>query len=36
MVAADSLSSKLLDYSGAGSAGATVEKRETEPLKGVY
>jgi Protein of unknown function (DUF3035) len=36
MVAADSLSSKLLDYSGSGSAGATVEKRETEPLKGVY
>ena len=36
MVAADSLSSKLLGYSGAGSAGATVEKRETEPLKGVY
>jgi hypothetical protein len=34
-VATDSLSSKLLDYSGAG-AGATVEKRETEPLKGVY
>jgi hypothetical protein len=36
MIAADSLSSKLLDYSGAGSTGATVEKRETEPLKGVY
>lgn len=36
VVAADSLSSKLLDYSGSGSAGATVEKRETEPLKGVY
>jgi hypothetical protein len=35
-VAADSLSSKLLDYSGAGSTAATVEKRETEPLKGVY
>jgi Protein of unknown function (DUF3035) len=35
-VAADTLSSKLLDYSGTGSAGATVEKRETEPLKGVY
>jgi hypothetical protein len=34
VVAADSLSSKLLDYSGSG--GATVEKRETEPLKGVY
>src|SRR6516162_7947159 len=28
MIAADSLSSKLLDYSGAGSTGATVEKRE--------
>jgi hypothetical protein len=25
-----------LDYRGAGSAGATVEKRETAPLKGVY
>jgi hypothetical protein len=36
MVAAESLSSKLLDYSAAGGAGATVEKRETEPLKGVY
>jgi hypothetical protein len=36
VVASDSLSSKLLDYSGTGSAGATVEKRETEPLKGVY
>jgi hypothetical protein len=36
VVAADSLSSRLLDYSGTGSAGATVEKRETEPLKGVY
>ena len=36
MVAADSLSSKLLDYSGTGSGGATVEKRETEPLKNVY
>src|SRR5215831_9885544 len=35
-VAADSLSSKLLGYSGTGNAGATVEKRETEPLKGVY
>jgi Protein of unknown function (DUF3035) len=36
MVAADSLSSKLLDYSGDGSSGATVEKHDTEPLKGVY
>jgi hypothetical protein len=35
-VAADSLSSKLLDYSGTGDPGATVEKRDTEPLKGVY
>jgi hypothetical protein len=34
MVAADSLSSKLLGYSGNGDA--TVEKRETEPLKEVY
>jgi Protein of unknown function (DUF3035) len=36
MVAAESLSSKLLDYNGGGGAGTTVEKRETEPLKGVY
>jgi hypothetical protein len=36
MVAADSLSSKLLDYSGGGTAAATVEKRETQPLKDVY
>jgi hypothetical protein len=36
VVAAQSLSSKLLDYSGTGNAGATVEKRETEPLQGVY
>jgi hypothetical protein len=36
VVAADSLSSKLLDYSGSSGAGATVEKRETEPLKDVY
>jgi hypothetical protein len=36
MVAAESLSSKLLDYSGTSTSGATVEKRDTEPLKGVY
>jgi hypothetical protein len=37
VVEADSLSNKLLDYSDtAGNAGATVEKRETEPLNGVY
>jgi hypothetical protein len=36
MVTADSLSSKLLDYNGSGGTGATVEKRETQPLKGVY
>lgn len=36
MVTADSLSNKLLDYGGSGGTGATVEKRETEPLKGVY
>jgi Protein of unknown function (DUF3035) len=36
IVAAESLSSKLLDYSSGSAAGATVEKRETEPLKGVY
>jgi hypothetical protein len=35
IVAGDSLSNKLLEFNGAG-AGATVEKRETEPLKGVY
>jgi hypothetical protein len=35
VVAGDSLSGKLLDYGAAGT-GATVEKRETEPLKGVY
>jgi hypothetical protein len=36
VVAADSLSSKLLDYSDGGTAAATVEKRETQPLKDVY
>jgi hypothetical protein len=36
MVAAESLSGKLLDYSGTITSGATVEKRDTEPLKGVY
>jgi Protein of unknown function (DUF3035) len=36
VVATDSLSGKLLDYSGGSTAGATVEKRETEPLKDVY
>lgn len=36
VVAAESLSSKLLGYSGSSAGGATVEKRETEPLSGVY
>lgn len=31
-----SLSSKLLDYGNTGDAGATVDKRDTTPLKGVY
>jgi Protein of unknown function (DUF3035) len=35
VVTGQSLSGKLLDYSGTG-GGATVEKRETQPLKGVY
>ena len=35
-VADKSLSSKLLDYQGAGDTGTPVEKRETTPLKGVY
>jgi hypothetical protein len=36
MVGSQSLSSKLLDYSDTGNAGATVDKRDTTPLKGVY
>lgn len=36
MVGSQSLSNKLLDYGGTGNAGATVDKRDTTPLKGVY
>jgi hypothetical protein len=36
MVGSQSLSSKLLDYGDTGNAGATVDKRDTTPLKGVY
>jgi Protein of unknown function (DUF3035) len=36
MVGSQSLSSKLLDYSDTGNAGATVDKRDTTPLKSVY
>jgi hypothetical protein len=36
VVADQSLSQKLLGQSDTGAAGATVEKRETTPLKGVY
>jgi hypothetical protein len=36
IVGSQSLSDKLLDYGAAGTAGATVEKRDTTPLKGVY
>lgn len=35
-VGSQSLSNKLLDYSDTGSAGATVDKRDTTPLKNVY
>jgi hypothetical protein len=35
-VGAQSLSSKLLDYGDTGNAGATVDKRDTTPLKGIY
>ncbi len=35
-VGSQSLSSKLLDYGDTGNAGATVDKRDTTPLKGVY
>jgi Protein of unknown function (DUF3035) len=35
-VGSQSLSSKLLDYGDTGTAGATVDKRDTTPLKGVY
>jgi len=35
-VADQSLSSKLLGYTGAGDSSGAVEKRETTPLKGVY
>jgi hypothetical protein len=36
MVGSQSLSNKLLDYGDTGSAGATVDKHATTPLKGVY
>ena len=36
MVGSQSLSNKLLDYGDTGNAGATVEKHNTTPLKGVY
>ncbi len=36
IVGSQSMSSELLGYSGAGSAGATVDKRDTTPLKQVY
>ena len=36
VVADQSLSQKLLGYGDTGAAGATVEKRATTPLKGVY
>jgi hypothetical protein len=36
VVAEQSLSSKLLGTGDTGTAGATIEKRETSPLKGVY
>jgi Protein of unknown function (DUF3035) len=36
MVGSQSLSNKLLDYGDTGAAGATVDKRATTPLKGVY
>jgi hypothetical protein len=35
-VGAQSLSSKLLNYGDTGNAGATVNQRDTSPLKGVY
>jgi hypothetical protein len=36
MVGSQSLSNKLLDYGDTGNTGATVDKRDTTPLKGVY
>jgi hypothetical protein len=36
MVGSQSLSEKLLDYADTGNAGATLDKRDTTPLKGVY
>jgi Protein of unknown function (DUF3035) len=36
MVGSQSLSSTLLGYGDTGNAGATVQKRDTTPLKGVY
>ena len=36
MVGSQSLSSKLLNYGDTGNAGATLDKRDTTPLKNVY
>ncbi len=36
MVGSQSLSNKLLDYGDTGNTGATIDKRDTTPLKGVY
>lgn len=36
IVGSQSLSNKLLNYGDTGNAGATVDKRDTAPLKGVY
>jgi len=36
IVGSQSLSNKLLGYGDTGGAGATVQKRDTTPLKGVY
>ena len=36
MVGSQSLSNKLLDYGDTGNSGASVDKRDTTPLKGVY
>ena len=36
VVGSQSLSNKLLDYGDTGNAGATVDKRDTTPLKSVY
>ncbi len=36
IVGSQSLSNKLLDYGNTGNVGASVDKRDTTPLKGVY